>query len=156
MTKLDEALLDSETRCPDLCPSSVIREAARSYAALLKLAPEIEKLVEAFDVVTKDCDSEEWWLWGTAGNYCLIRKGAFVFGGAKYNEPVGPYRRMNLKETIESNDSRAYGFIVGAIVARACQICGVDSPDSIPWAVDFANKVAKAWADQPSRQSMTI
>jgi hypothetical protein len=47
MTKLDEALLDSETRCPDLCPSSVIREAARSYAALLKLAPEIGKLVEA-------------------------------------------------------------------------------------------------------------
>lgn len=47
MTELEEALSDAETRCPDLCPSSVIREAARSYAALLKLAPEIEKLVEA-------------------------------------------------------------------------------------------------------------
>ena len=47
MTELEEAMLDSETRCPDLCPSSVIREAARSYAALQKLAPEIGKLVEA-------------------------------------------------------------------------------------------------------------
>ena len=48
MTKLDDDLYDSETRCPDLCPSSVIREAARSYAALQKLVePDLVKLVEA-------------------------------------------------------------------------------------------------------------
>jgi len=54
MNKLDEALLDAETRTPDLCQSVLIRNAARAYSELLKHAPQIVALVEVGEKATQD------------------------------------------------------------------------------------------------------